>query len=291
LRISNDNDNYKDKDKDKIRHVVIEDVIDASPTVRTLVFKDAYLSDAEAGQFMMVWIPRVDEVPMSVMIDPYDREGYAAVTVRKHGYTTTALYNMSKGSTVGVRGPYGKGFSLRGGCVILVGGGTGLVPLLRLCKQLRGVYKNEVKIDLIMGSRSKEEVILTDIAERLVSSNGRVIVCTDDGSYGVRGYASDVFDKLLEEYIKRREGISMVYTCGPEIMMMKVLHTTSKYGIDAQASLERIMKCGIGLCSSCCIGKYILCKDGPVMDANDILALREFGSYARDKSGRLVSIR
>ncbi len=285
MRIRND-------DKDKIRHVVIEDVIDASPTVRTLVYKDAYLYDAEAGQFMMVWIPRVDEIPMSVMIDPYDREGYAAVTVRKHGYTTTALYGMSKGSSVGVRGPYGRGFSLRGGNVILVGGGTGLVPLLRLCKQLRSAYKDDVKIDLIMGSRSKEEVILTDIAERLVSSNGRVIVCTDDGSYGVRGYASDVFDTLLEESADKRdrEDISMVYTCGPEIMMLKVLHTASKYGIDAQASLERIMKCGIGLCSSCCIGKYILCKDGPVMDASDILALREFGSYARDKSGRLVGI-
>jgi len=290
LRIRNDNYNYKDKDR--IRHVVIEDVIDASPTVRTLVFKDAYLYNAEAGQFMMVWIPGVDEIPMSVMIDPYDREGYAAVTVRKHGYTTTALYGMSKGSTIGVRGPYGKGFSLRDGNVILVGGGTGLVPLFRLCKQLRSAYKDDVKIDLIMGSRSKEEVILTDMAERLVSSNGRVIVCTDDGSYGVRGYASDVFDTLLESVDKREgESVSMVYTCGPEIMMLKVLHTASKYGIDAQASLERIMKCGIGLCSSCCIGKYILCKDGPVMDANDILALREFGSYARDKSGRLVGIK
>ena len=290
MRIRNDNYNYKDKDR--IRHVVIEDVIDASPTVRTLVFKDAYLYNAEAGQFMMVWIPGVDEIPMSVMIDPYDREGYAAVTVRKHGYTTTALYGMSKGSTIGVRGPYGKGFSLRDGNVILVGGGTGLVPLFRLCKQLRSAYKDDVKIDLIMGSRSKEEVILTDMAERLVSSNGRVIVCTDDGSYGVRGYASDVFDTLLESADNREgEGVSMVYTCGPEIMMLKVLHTASKYGIDAQASLERIMKCGIGLCSSCCIGKYILCKDGPVMDANDILALREFGSYARDKSGRLVGIK
>jgi dihydroorotate dehydrogenase electron transfer subunit len=277
-------------DNDKIRHVVIEDVIDASPTVRTLVFKDAYLSNAEAGQFMMVWIPRVDEIPMSVMIDPYDREGYAAVTVRRHGYATTALYEMSKGSTVGIRGPYGRGFSLRSGNVILVGGGTGLVPLLRLCKQLRSAYKDDVRIDLIMGSRSKEEVILTDVSERLVSSNGRVTVCTDDGSYGVRGYASDVFDTLLKEYADKSEDVSMVYTCGPERMMLKVLLTASKYGIDAQASLERIMKCGIGLCSSCCIGRYILCKDGPVMDMNDILALREFGSYARDKSGRLISI-
>jgi dihydroorotate dehydrogenase electron transfer subunit len=277
-------------DNDKIRHVVIEDVIDASPTVRTFVFKDAYLSNAEAGQFMMVWIPRVDEIPMSVMIDPYDREGYAAVTVRRHGYATTALYEMSKGSTVGIRGPYGRGFSLRSGNVILVGGGTGLVPLLRLCKQLRSAYKDDVRIDLIMGSRSKEEVILTDVSERLVSSNGRVTVCTDDGSYGVRGYASDVFDTLLKEYADKSEDVSMVYTCGPERMMLKVLLTASKYGIDAQASLERIMKCGIGLCSSCCIGRYILCKDGPVMDMNDILALREFGSYARDKSGRLISI-
>lgn len=272
-------------DRDRMRLVRVEEVRDESPTVRTLIFRDEQAYRASAGQFLMVWIPRVDEVPMSVMLDPYDREGYAALTVRRHGYSSTALYNMQVDGMIGVRGPYGRGFSATDGNVILVGGGTGLVPLLRLCRVL------SARITFIMGSRSRDEVIFEELARRLVGSNGRVVVCTDDGSYGLKGYATDALKTVLDDTIgKKGERVDMVYTCGPEAMMLKVLRMAHEYGVEAQASLERIMKCGIGLCSSCCIGRYVLCRDGPVMNARDILALEEFGHYARDKSGRLIRI-
>ncbi|MEM4284659.1 MAG: dihydroorotate dehydrogenase electron transfer subunit [Candidatus Nitrosocaldus sp.] len=274
------------RDRDRVRLVRVEEVRDESPTVRTLIFRDDLAYDAVAGQFLMVWIPRVDEIPMSVMLDPYGRAGYAAVTVRRHGYSSTALYSMHEGSMIGVRGPYGRGFRVVDGSVILVGGGTGLVPLLRLCKALSGRAR---RITFIMGSRSRDEVIFEDLAIRLVGSNGKVIVCTDDGSYGFKGYASDMLKALLDAS-SREERFDMIYTCGPEAMMLKVLKMAEDHAIDAQASLERIMKCGIGLCSSCCMGRYLLCKDGPVMDAKDALACKEFGAYARDKSGRLISI-
>ncbi|GBC74244.1 Dihydroorotate dehydrogenase B (NAD(+)), electron transfer subunit [archaeon HR05] len=277
-----------DMDKDRMRLVRVEEVRYESPTVRTLIFKDDLASEARAGQFLMVWIPRVDEIPMSVMLDPYDRAGYAALTVRRHGYSSTALYNMHEGSTIGLRGPYGRAFTASNGNVILVGGGTGLVPLLRLCKMLSN--STGIRVTFIMGSRSKDEVIFEDLARRLVGNNGKVIVCTDDGSYGFKGYASDMLKALLEDASSKGERFDMVYTCGPEAMMLKVLKIVDEYGLEAQASLERIMKCGIGLCSSCCIGRYVLCKDGPVMDARDILARNEFGAYARDKSGRLVRV-
>ncbi|MFN4336306.1 MAG: dihydroorotate dehydrogenase electron transfer subunit [Candidatus Nitrosocaldus sp.] len=273
-------------DRDRMRLVRVEEVRDESPTVRTLIFKDEHAYRARAGEFLMVWIPRVDEIPMSIMLDPYDREGYAALTVRRHGYSSTALYNMREGSTIGIRGPYGRAFTASNGNVVMVGGGTGLVPLLRLCKMLS---ISTAKVTFIMGSRSREEVIFEDLARRVVGS-GKVIVCTDDGSYGLKGYASDILKALLGDYAEREERIDMIYTCGPEAMMFKVLKMADEYGVEAQASLERIMKCGIGLCSSCCIGRYVLCKDGPVMDARDILACDEFGVYTRDKSGRLIRV-
>ncbi|MEM0445921.1 MAG: dihydroorotate dehydrogenase electron transfer subunit [Candidatus Nitrosocaldus sp.] len=274
-----------DRDKDRMRLVRIEEVRDESPTVRTLIFKDDLAYEARAGQFLMVWIPRVDEIPMSVMLDPYDRAGYAALTVRRHGHSSTALYNMHEDSMIGIRGPYGRAFSARDGNTVIVGGGTGLVPLLRLCKMLSGA-----RVTFIMGSRSRDEVIFEDLARRLVGSRGKVIVCTDDGSYGFKGYASDMLKALLEDASSKGERFDMIYTCGPEAMMLKVLKMAEEHAIDAQASLERIMKCGIGLCSSCCMGRYLLCKDGPVMDARDILACKEFGAYTRDKSGMLVKI-
>lgn len=276
------------RDKDRMRLVRVEEVRDESPTVRTLIFKDDDAYRARAGQFLMVWIPRVDEIPMSIMLDPYDRAGYAALTVRRHGRSSTALYNMHEGSMIGVRGPYGRTFNVSNGDVVLVGGGTGLVPLLRLCKMLS--ISTDARITFIMGSRSRGEVIFEDLARRLIGSNGKVIVCTDDGSYGLKGYASDILKTVLDDYASRGEKVDMIYTCGPETMMLKVLKMADEYGLDAQASLERIMKCGIGLCSSCCMDRYVLCKDGPVMDARDILACKEFGVYARDKSGRLVRV-
>ena len=267
-------------DKDTIRMVRIEKVIDESKSVRSFIFKDGLSSDAIAGQFLMVWIPSIDELPMSVMV-PYDySNGYSAISVRKQGYSSTALYSMEEGEYIGVRGPYGRGFSIKDGNILLVGGGTGLVPLLRLCKQAR-----KARITLIMGARSKDEVIYEQLARSILKRDDRIIITTDDGSYGVKGFATDAMQDLLA-----KEEFDMIYTCGPEKMMYKVIDLADRYGIDAEASLERIMKCGIGLCSSCCLGKYILCKDGPVLSKEEILASKEFGRYYRDKSGMLKPI-
>jgi dihydroorotate dehydrogenase electron transfer subunit len=273
-----------------IRLVRVEEVIDESKDVKTIVFKDKPSYNAKPGQFLMVWIPRVDEIPMSVMIDRNDRSGYAAVTVRRHGYATTALYNMIKDSIIGVRGPYGKAFKVndKHKSIVLVGGGTGLVPLIRLCRYIKGMKGNDVRITLIMGFKSKEDVFFEDLAYSLLStSNDKIIVTTDDGSYGMKGYASDALEHILAS---KSMSIDAIYTCGPEKMMYKVLKMAYEHGIYAQASLERVMKCGIGICGSCSFGRYVLCKDGPVMDTKDVLKVEDFARYARDKSGRIISI-
>lgn len=264
---------------DRLRIISIEEIVDETPTVRTLFFKDKISSKAKAGQFLMVWIPRMEELPMSVMIS--DKQYYAALTVRKKGFGSSALYSKAIGDNLGVRGPYGNAFKI---CkndknVLLVGGGTGLVPLLRFTKNL-----NETRTDttLIIGAKSKAEVFFEKRAEDyLVDTKHKIIVTTEDGSYGIKGYATDAMLKIIAD-----NKYDAVYTCGPELMMKKVFDIASAIPIPVQASLERYMKCGIGICASCCIGDRLVCRDGTVFNHKALAALSEFGNAYRDKSGR-----
>ena len=98
----------------------IEKIIDETPTVRTLIFSDEILSNVLPGQFAMVWIPGVNEIPMSVMVT--QEKGKAAFTVRKRGESSTAMYNLKVGDYIGTRGPYGNHFDIKNGKLLLVGG-------------------------------------------------------------------------------------------------------------------------------------------------------------------------
>ena len=255
----------------------IEKVLDETPTVRTLVFSDDILSNVLPGQFAMVWIPGINELPMSVMIS--EEKGKAAFTVRKHGQASTGLFNVKVGSKIGVRGPYGNSFNLKHGKILLVGGGTGLVPLIRL---LTTVNSND-SVTVLIGAKSKDEVFFEDLANHLLEKNPhKVIVSTDDGSYGEKGFVTDMAEKLMNQ-----ETFDGVYTCGPEIMMYKTVQVANSKGIFVQASLERMMKCGVGICGSCCVGEDLVCRDGTVFDGDHLASNKEFGYFYRNKAGIL----
>ncbi|MDQ6723840.1 MAG: hypothetical protein M3Z01_06195, partial [Thermoproteota archaeon] len=96
------------KDINSIRMVTIEEIVQETPSVKTLFFRDKFSDLAKAGQFLMVWIPRIEELPLSIMIS--EKKNYAAVTIRKHGYGSTSLFNLKKGDKLGIRGPYGNFF-------------------------------------------------------------------------------------------------------------------------------------------------------------------------------------
>lgn len=256
---------------------IIEKVIDETPTVRTLVFSDDSLSDVFPGQFAMVWIPGVNELPMSVMVT--EEKGKAAFTVRKRGVSSTALYDLQVGSQIGVRGPYGNSFTIKDGKILLVGGGTGLVPLMRLAKFAKPT--NEVVI--LMGSKTKDEVFFEDMANKILAKHKhQVIACTEDGSYGQKGFVTDVMEKLISD--TKFDG---VYTCGPEIMMHKVVQMANSNNTFVEASLERMMKCGIGMCGSCCMDDTLVCHDGTVFDGMFLAKSQEFGYTHRSKAGIL----
>ena len=264
---------------DTIRTVVIEQIIEETPTVKTFIFNDKFCYKANAGQFLMLWIPGIEELPMSIMVA--DKKYYAAITIRKLGYGSTALFNKKVGEILGVRGPYGNQFRISKSTnkVLLVGGGTGLVPLLRMTAKL-----NEMRIDttVIIGARSKAEVFFEKKTNDYLSkTQHKVIITTEDGSYGTKGSATDAMSIIV-----RREKFDAVYTCGPELMMKKVFDIASSNRLPIQASLERYMKCGIGICASCCIADKLVCKDGTVFNEKQLSIMSEFGRTYRDKSGR-----
>jgi len=266
----------------------IERVVDETPTVRTLYFHDPVLGkigDVEPGNFAMVWIPGVNELPMSIMVS--EKDDQAGFTVRKRGISSTGLYNLKVGDKIGVRGPYGNSFDIKDGKILLIGGGTGLVPLMRLITWSSG--RNQ--ITLLMGSKTKDEVFFEEIAKKLKQgmyaghADLTIIPVTEDGSYGEKGYVTDVLEKLLEE-----NKYDAIYTCGPELMMYKVVKLANEKGIFVQASLERMMKCGVGICGSCCVGQDLACRDGTVFDGEYLAKSSEFGHFQRTKSGILEKI-
>ena len=262
----------------------IERVVDETPTVRTLYFHDEVLANVKPGQFAMIWIPGVNELPMSVMIS--EKKDEAGLTVRKRGESSTALYNLKIGDKIGVRGPYGNSFEITNGKILLIGGGTGLVPLMRLIKYSNPDWTTN-QITVLMGSKTKEEVFFEDISNKMLthSQNPQIIPVTEDGSYGEKGYVTDVLEKLLEE-----NTYDAIYTCGPELMMHKVGKLANEKGIFVQASLERMMKCGVGICGSCCVNEDLVCRDGTVFDGQYLAKNTEFGHFERTKSGILEKI-
>ncbi len=263
------------RNTNSVKVVTVEKIIDETPTVRTLVFSDDLLAQVLPGQFAMVWIPGVNELPMSVMI--IQEKGKAAFTVRKHGISSTALYSVKAGDKIGVRGPYGNSFTIKQGNLLLVGGGTGLVPLMRLATFL----KKTDNVTVIIGAKTKQEVFFEAFANKLLEQNKhKVIVVTEDGTYGESGLVTDAMKRLLNETT-----FDAVYTCGPEKMMHRVVHLASEKKIYVEASIERMMKCGMGLCGSCCFGEVLACKDGTVFDGQYLLTNKEFGYTHRSKSG------
>ncbi|HKO65772.1 MAG TPA: dihydroorotate dehydrogenase electron transfer subunit [Candidatus Nitrosocosmicus sp.] len=271
--------------KDMIRMVLIEDVIVESPTVKTFIFKDPLGSVSKPGQFFMVWIPRKEELPLSVMIS--DKKKYAAITIRKNGYGSTSLFNKSKGDRIGIRGPYGNSFSINKSHrnIILLGGGTGLVPLIRLLYYTKAL---QTRITFILGARTRSELLFTGLISGWAKeSKIEMLMATEDGSFGTQGYPTDI----LKDFLLVNKEVDIIYTCGPEMMMKKVYDLAIMYGTHIEASMERYMKCGIGICSSCCINDKLVCTDGTIFNETEIQKLTEFGVSYRNKSGILTKFR
>ncbi|ASJ11510.1 dihydroorotate dehydrogenase electron transfer subunit [Thermococcus thioreducens] len=203
-----------------------------------------------AGQFIMVWLPGVGEKPFSLAWRDL-------IVVKRVGPFTSRLFEIEEGDHVWIRGPYGRGFEPRGERIALVGGGIGIPPLYAFARQNR---KKLGGITLIYGARSRDELALMDVEDYV----DEVIITTDDGSAGRRGFPTEVLAERKGEF-------DWAYACGPEPMLKTVLRVMNYENV--QISAERYMKCGIGVCGSCNLGKYLVCRDGPVFDGFQLRGL------------------
>ncbi|UCE29299.1 MAG: dihydroorotate dehydrogenase electron transfer subunit [Candidatus Bathyarchaeota archaeon] len=266
----------------RLRIVKILETKREGPTVKTFTFQDKKCAEADPGQFAMVWIPGVDEVPMSISAMGLD--GRCSITVAHVGEATEALHKRKPGDILGVRGPYGNSFRPVDGNAMIVGGGTGIAPLVTLAENLT---KHSVKISFVLGAKTHDELLFSERIETVLSKiDARAIITTEDGSYGLKGVATDPAREILE-----KEKLDMIYTCGPEQMMYKMWVLAERWGTPLQASLERLMRCAIGLCGSCTIGRFMVCKDGPIFSDRQLKEVKdEFGRFVRSRTGKKISL-
>lgn len=261
---------------DKPLLLPIVDIVQENPHVKTFWFEHNLKS--APGQFVMLWVPGLDQKPFSIAYDDGHRFG---LTIFAVGPLSSRLFEMNIGDRVGISGPYGKGFSIqKHKHYITIAGGYGAGPLGLLAERLEG--KNTT-IDFCVGARSADLLLFEERAAQL--SHVTVHVSTDDGSKGHKGYVTEVVKQLLDGMDNTSNVI--LATCGPELMEKAVLNLANEYNVEAELSIERYMKCGFAICGQCCMDPIgiPMCTQGPVVNKDIANKLTEFGSYHRDKSG------
>ncbi len=228
------------------------------------------LTPFQPGQFTMLAVPGVGEIAISVSGDPGHQDGTLSQTIRAVGAVSRALHDAPVGSPVGVRGPFGTSWDLvsaAGRDLVIVAGGVGLAPLRSVvlgALARRGAYR---RIGLIAGARTPAEFLFRgDLAAWSARSDVDVELTTDPPAAGGDGQVGFVTEPLARLPVDPAR--TTVYLCGPEPMIRFSAQVLLRKGIPAasiQLSLERSMKCGIGLCGHCQLGPLLVCRDGPVV--------------------------
>ena len=231
----------------------VVDLVDEGAKVRTLVL-DLNM-EASPGQFVMAWLPGLDEKPFSlVRADP------VTLTVARVGPFSTALHGLRAGDPLWLRGPLGQPFTLppdgpsvARSPLLFIGGGYGVAPLHFLAECARS---SGWAVSMIIGARTASDVVF---ASRFEALDVPVAITTDDGSMGLRGVVTDAAKPLLDGAAYRA-----IYACGPEPMLDAVERLAHRWRLPAQLSYERHMRCGLGVCGSCARQGWMVCSDGPV---------------------------
>ena len=233
----------------------------------------------QPGQFSMLWVFGVGELPISVSGDPAE-SGRLTYTVRSVGKATNALVTRRVGDGVGVRGPFGTGWPVeaaRGRDVIIVAGGIGLAPLRPVIYEVLRNRKEYGRLVLLYGARSPRDVLYRkELATWARHRETQVLTTVDYGGMSWKGHVGVV--TTMFKYARLQPARSVAMICGPEIMMRFVTRELEVHGLsrnDIYVSMERNMKCAVGFCGHCQYGPHFICKDGPVFPYERIRPLLE----------------
>jgi len=251
--------------------VKINKSLKENDNVKTFLFD--YGEKVIPGQFFMIWIPKIDEIPMSVS---YINNKTKGITFKKVGEATKSLFSLKVGDKIGIRGPFGNGFEIIGKNILFVGGGTGIATIVPALE--KAIQKN-IKSTIVIGAKNKTELFFEKRIKKLCLD---LLVSTDNGSKGYNGLVTN-----LAEIQLNKNNFDSIITCGPEMMMKKLFEISNEKHF--QASLERFMKCGIGICGQCCVGNGLrVCMEGPVFNKKILKNIKDFGIFKRDASGKKI---
>lgn len=260
----------------------ISEIIEENGQIKTLVLVPSESQPArefsyQPGQFVMVSAPHCGEAPISFASSP--SEPAIRLSVRRAGVLTTALHEMAVGAEVGLRGPYGRPFplaELAGKNLLFVAGGIGLAPLRSVIESCLAEPEKFASITLLYGCRTPADLAFkTDLARWAEHPQMRCLVTVDQGVPGWEGPVGLVPDLLPQARLDPARDAALL--CGPPPMIRAVLARLSALGFADQriyTTLERHMKCGIGLCRHCHLDHHLVCVDGPVYSLAQLRQLK-----------------
>lgn len=232
----------------------------------------------KSGQFIMCTVFGAGEFAVSLPPSPENDRFH--ITVRRIGKVTNALHDLQVGDKVGIRGPFGNGFpfeEIKGKNVIYVAGGIGLIPLRSSIVHVLQHRQDFGRILLLYGSRSPQDLMYQYMLEQWQKIEGfETFITVDNGTpewKGNVGIITTLFDKV-EIPVEN----TVAFVCGPPVMFNAVIKELMQRGIKDDmiiSTLERHMKCGVGKCQHCAIGRTLVCTDGPVYTYRQIKTLGE----------------
>jgi NAD(P)H-flavin reductase len=222
-----------------------------------------------AGQFTMMQAFGVGEAPISISGDPH-RPDVLEHTIRNVGAVTRALVRAAPGTVLGIRGPFGTGWEVssgKGRDIVFVAGGIGLAPLRPAILEVCAARADYGHVLLLYGARTPEDILFGDDLRRWGDEHGiDVQVTVDNGQHGWRGRVGLVTQLITEGGFDAANTLALV--CGPEVMMRYAGVALADRGVPKswlRLSMERNMKCGVGLCGHCQLREFFICVDGPVL--------------------------
>jgi len=248
--------------------------------VRILDKAEAEKFRSRPGQFVEAGVFGAGEAPFGLTTDPSE-PGVMTFTIRAVGRVTNAFHALSPGDRIGIKGPLGNSFldkiDSRGKDILVVGGGIGLPPLRSMIHYIFNHRRDYGRFTILYGARTPELLMYKyELAEWAKRDDLELLLTVDvaDASWTHNvGVVTTLFPKLKLDIPN-----TVVYTCGPPIMIKFVIQDLLKMGFPEKhivSTLERYMKCGVGKCGHCCIGHRYVCTEGPVFDYSEIKGLAE----------------